>query len=524
MITASERKILENEYIKCYNDIAYMAKTYCKVNTLTEGMVPFKLYPFQETCLSLLAKHDKVIILKSRQMGVSSICSLEALRHLLFTDNYKAIVFANKQKTAIEIIDKVKSLYNSLPTFIKGKDEPIVNNKLELKLPNGSIIRAYSSNSDEGRSQAANLILVDEAAFCDNMEVLYGAIYPSISTGGRIVILSTPNSQSGFFYNHWLNAESGKNGFLPIKLDWRLHPKRDEAWRKRQSDELGEKLAKQEYDAVFAGTGEGFFDTKDIEYFEKNTVTKPLYTSGEFHEFWFWSTPDYQKNYMVLLDVGRGDGNDNSTVQIIDLSNFEQVGEYEGQLDPKSLAIKGKAVAVEWNNAILVVEVNGMGEATALDLEQLGYDNLYKTHKGSDIHTSNQFINTYSYDDNLKTGFSMTTKTRPMVISKLQDAVVKKSIIIRSSRTVSEMKSFIWLNSKPQASRGSHDDLLMPLAISCYLREYALMFASKSVAMSKQLVSNISVYRNKEYNNFAQIGHNENIIRQYDLQDYDIWN
>ena len=88
------------------------------------------------------------------------------------------------------------------------------------------------------------------------------------------------------------------------------------------------------------------------------------------------------------------------------------------------------------------------------------------------------------------------------------------------------MKSFVWLNGKPQASRGSHDDLIMPLGIACYLREYALTFSERNRGMSKAIVSNISIYRNKEYNNVMSIGqrHNEQIIEQYGLSGYDIWN
>jgi hypothetical protein len=172
----------------------------------------------------------------------------------------------------------------------------------------------------------------------------------------------------------------------------------------------------------------------------------------------------------------------------------------------------------------LVVENNGIGESTCLELESLTYDNLYKTNKSSDIHDMNQFVNTYGYNDNLKTGFTMSTKTRPMVLAKFQECLINKSITIKSSRTLHELKTFIYLNGKAQANRGSHDDLLMPLAISCFLRETALMFASKSVAMSKQLVTNIAVYRNKEYQNFNQMDTNQQIINQYGLSDYDIWN
>ena len=467
-LSKEERRFLEQEYIRCSEDMCYMAKNYCDIQTLRHGKIKMNLYPFQVTALRIIQKNPKIIINKSRQLGVSTLMAVYAIHSLLFRDGYKVAIFANKQKTAQEVLEKIKLIYNGLPTWLKGKELPLVDNKTELRLPNGSIVKAYSSSSDEGRSGSYNIVIVDEGAYIANLESLYASIYPTISSGGSIVMLSSPSSASGFFYEHWINAEAGKNGFIPIKLKWDVHPDRDIKWRENQNQELGIKLAKQEYDCEFGTGTQMVFDVTEISYYENNTVRKPLYTSGELHEFWYWTEPDYSKNYMVIVDSARGDGNDNSTIQIIDLENFEQVGEYEGQLDPKSLAIKSKSVAIEWNNAILVIENNGIGESTAMDVDALGYENLYKTNKSSDYHNSNQFINTFSFDDNLKTGFSMTTNTRPKVISKFQDAIIRQTLIIRSSRTVSELKSFVWLNGKPQASRGSHDDLIMPLGIACY--------------------------------------------------------
>ena len=313
---------------------------------------------------------------------------------------------------------------------------------------------------------------------------------PSISTGGRIVMLSTPAVSSGCFFDLWSDAINGKNGFVPIKLTWDLLPTRNQAWRDQQDRDLGVKLAKQEYDAIFSQIGSSVFDDEVIEYIEKSTVIKPLYTSGELHEEWYWSVPDYSKNYIAVLDTAMGSGGDDSSIQVLDLDTFEQVYEYQGQLDPKGLAIKGKLIGIQFNNAILVVENTGIGDATCLELEMMEYPNLFKTNKSVDMHDMNQFINNYSFDSNLKTGFSNNSSTRPKLIAKFQECLINKSITIRSSRTLHELKTFVWLNGKAQASRGSHDDLIMPLAIACYLRETALMFASKSVAMSKQLVSN----------------------------------
>lgn len=524
-MTADERKFLYSEYVKCESDVTYMSKHYCDIQTLKYGKIKLDLYPFQMTTLSILSKTDKAIILKSRQLGISTIMSLTAIHCMLFQDGYRVSIFANKQKSAVEIIDKIKLIYNGLPTWLKGKEELLNNNKQEIKLPNGSMAKAFSSSSDEGRGISANLIIVDEAAFVDDLQQLYTSIMPSISTGGKIVMLSTPAVSSGCFFDLWNDALNNKNGFVPIKLKWDLLPTRTQAWRDQQDRDLGIKLAKQEFDAIFSQTGSSVFDDEIIENIEHNTVQKPRYTSGELHDEWYWQAPDYSRNYITILDTAMGSGGDDSTIQVLDLESFEQVYEYQGQLDPKSLAIKGRIIATEFNMAILVVENTGIGDATCLELEMLGYPNLFKTNKSADMHDMNQFINNYAFDSNLKTGFSNNVGTRPKLISKLQECLINQSITIRSSRTLHELKTFVWLNGKAQASRGSHDDLIMPLAIGCYLRETALMFASKSVIMSKELVSNIAIYKNNEFNKLVNNSncHNQRIIDQYGLNGYDIW-
>jgi hypothetical protein len=489
-------------------------------------MVKLNLYPFQETTLNLLDKHHRVIVNKSRQMGLSTIISVKILWKMLFNDTYKVAVYANTFSTASEIVDKVKIIYDNLPIWLKGSEPPIINNKKELKLPNNSKIRAFAATKESARSQSSDMVVLDECHFIPNASDLLTAVLPTLSGADNdLVMMSTPSVPSGMFYDYWVGAVNNKNGFLPIELPWSLHPKRTQEWRDTQDIQMGVKKAFQEFNCSFSSSENSVYDKDVIDYIDKNMVEPPASTSEENHEFWYWEYPNYDVNYMVVADTSRGDNDgDYSTLQVIRTDTFTQVAEYQGQIDPHALAIRAKSTAIYYNNALLVVENNGIGEATCLELEALTYDNLYKTNKSSDTHNINQFVNTYEYNDNLKTGFTMSTKTRPLVLSKFQECLINKSITIKSSRTSHELKTFVYINGKAQANRGSNDDLIMPLSIACYLREYALMFASKSVAMSKQLVTNIAVYRNKEYQNFNQMDTNQHIINQYGLGDYDIWN
>lgn len=524
-LTITERKFLEDEFIRCSEDISYFAKNYCYIQSTGKGIVKFNLYPFQETVLGILEKNNKIIINKSRQMGLSTVIGLKIIWKMIFEDNFKVAIYANKFATASEIVDKVKLIYNELPVWMKGKEPPVINNNKELRLSNGSKVKAFAASKDSARSQASSMVVLDEAHYIPNASEIMTSVLPTISTGGEIILLSTPSIPSGMFYDYWMGAIEGKNGFVPIELPWSLHPQRDQSFRDQADREMGKKEAHREYDCQFGGASDTVYDQEIIDYIEKNTVEPPQSMSDEMNEFWYWDYPNYSKNYICIIDTARGDGGDDSTIQVIDLDTFEQCAEYQGQLDPHALAMRAKSTAIYYNNALLVVENTGIGEATCLELESIEYDNLYKTNKSSDTPDSNQYINTYAFNDNLKTGFSNNVKTRPLILAKFQECLIDKSITIKSSRTLHELKTFVWLNGKAQASRGSHDDLIMPLAIACYLRETALMFASKSVAMSKQLVSNIAIYKNNEFNQMMNnnYDYNRQIIDRYGLNNYDIW-
>ena len=135
-------------------------------------------------------------------------------------------------------------MYENLPVWLKVPTT--FKNKLSIGLKNGSKIEAKSSNSDAARSEAVSLLLVDEAAFIDNIEETFAAAQQTLATGGQAMLLSTPNGIGNFFYNTWVKAELGENTFVPVKLPWQVHPERNQAWRDKQDADLGPRYAGQE--------------------------------------------------------------------------------------------------------------------------------------------------------------------------------------------------------------------------------------------------------------------------------------
>ena len=257
------KNIIRQEYIKCAKDPAHFMKKYCFIQHPQRGRVIFNLYPFQEKTLHLLRDNPYSIILKSRQLGISTLSAGYSLWMMLFQKDKNILCIATKQETARNMVTKVKFMYDNLPSWLKiPADE---NNKLSLRLNNGSQIKATSASSDAGRSEAVSLLLIDEAAFIDQIGEIWASAQQTLATGGGAIVLSTPYGTGNWFHKTWVSAENNENDFIPIKLPWYVHPERDEAWRKRQDELLGDpRMASQECDCDFSTSGDIVFENANI--------------------------------------------------------------------------------------------------------------------------------------------------------------------------------------------------------------------------------------------------------------------
>ena len=487
------KQIIKQEYVKCAKDPVYFMKKYCWIQHPTRGRIQFNLYPFQEGTLNLLNKHDRSIILKSRQLGISTLSAGISLWMMLFQKDKAILVVATKQDTAKNLVTKVKFMYDELPSWLQiGFTE---NNKLALRLKNGSQVKAVSAASDAGRSEAISLLIVDEAAFIEEnrIEEIWGSSQQTLSTGGKAIILSTPNGTGNFFHKMWLKAEEGTNGFLPIKLHWTVHPERDQVWRDKQDDELGLRMASQECDCDFTTSGHTVFPPEMMKFIEETHICAPVEKRGIEGNLHIWEYPDYTRKYLVVADVARGDSLDYSAFHIIDIEESKQIGEFKAQIGTKEFGHMLVSVATEYNNALLVIENANIGWNTIQVVIDKGYDNLYYSPKGEAATNADAFLaKGYDIIDTTKMvpGFTMSMKTRPMTIGKLDAYLRDKAITIQGKRTLEEMKTFIWKNGKPEAQTGYNDDLVMSLSTACYVRDTALKFAQQGLDITRAAVTN----------------------------------
>ena len=485
------KEAIKREYAKCATDPVYFLGKYGIIQHPVRGKVNFNLYDFQEKSLESFMKHDYNIVLKARQLGLSTLTAGYALWMMTFQQDKNILVIATKQETAKNLVTKVRVMHANLPGWLK---QPCVeDNKLSLRYKNGSQIKAVASSEESGRSEALSLLIIDEAAFIEKIDTIWGAAQQTLATGGRALIISTPNGVGNFFHKTWVGAESGTNDFNFINLHWSVHPERGQEWRDEQDKLLGPSLAAQECDCDFITSGRGVIDGLLLEKMKESSVREPMEKRGIDSNYWIWQPPNYTKNYVVSADVSRGDGTDYSAFHIIDVESLEQVAEYKGKISTQDFGNMLVNVASEYNNALLVVENNNIGWAAIQQVIDREYPNLFYTSKDLQyVDVQHQITNKYrSQERNMVPGFSTTQKTRPLIVAKLEEMFREESVLVHSNRLIDELFVFIYNGNKAEAMTGYNDDLVMSFAIALWVRDTALRLRAEGIELSKKAIQGI---------------------------------
>lgn len=549
--TVDIKEVIREEYKRCALDPVYFIRKYVYIQHPLKGRILFDLYGYQKDCIKNFEEHQYNIILKGRQIGLSTAVAAYALWMMLFYKDRNVLVIATKQDTAKNLVTKVRYAYEHLPIWLQVPCTE--NNKLSLRFKNGSQIKATTAAGDAGRSEALSLLILDEAAFIKNADEIWTAAHPTLSTGGKAIVISTPNGVGNFFHKKYSQAiqHIGESKFSPdgeteaykfnaIKLDWKVHPERDEEWYKRTLAALGPREFRQEYEAEFIGSGATVIDADLIEFYADTTVQDPIEKTGIDGNVWIWERPNYTRNYIVVADVARGDGSDFSAFHILDVESCRQVAEYKGKIDTTDYAHMLIKWATEYNDALLVVERENVGWAVLQIIIDRGYKNLFYMSKDLQVvEVERNLTNRYNAEEKkLVPGFGTSLKTRPLIISKL-DTYMRNvlldpektdfAVVIRSIRTIEELRVFIWENGKAQAQDGYNDDLVMALAIGLWIRDTALRLQQEGVELTrvaidsfrKRVVEEKGVYKPQHlpYDPFKiNVGNNHLQPEQEDLR------
>ena len=510
-----------SEIIRCGKDPIYFFNNYCKIQHMTRGTIPFNTYPFQEDCVKHFIDNRFNIILKSRQLGLSTLTAAYSVWLTLFQKDKRVLVIATKLDVAQNFIQKVKTIMAYLPKWMIIV-ETITNNKQFIEFSHGSSIKAIPTSDDAGRSEALSLLIVDEAAFVRNFDTIWTGIYPTLTTGGRAIVLSTPNGVGGQYYKLYTDAEEGINEFNAIRLPWTVNPDTDDEWFEKMTANMTKRQIAQEFLCDFVSSGETMISAEDFDWL-KSMVKDPVERTGPNADIWIWRYPLSESKYVISADVSRGDSKDFSTFHVIDVGNREIVAEFKGKVPPDELG----SLLVDWgkryNNAVLIPENNNYGYATLMKIRDLGYSNVY-LHKKKKVSIIN-YGSSFNIDD---AGFNTNQKTKGIILTKLEELIRTKNIKTYSMRFYDESKRFVWKGNKAEAMNGYNDDLVMSLAIGSYIMdtEYGNIGTGQDInqAMLKAMSVNSTKFEPDRLTKSAQemIGRNNSGKSNSNLKPNDI--
>lgn len=461
------------------------------------GRVPFNLYPFQKGVLGNFIKNRFNIILKFRQAGITELISLFCLWFAMYHSNKNIVIISIKEHVAKKVLRKIKFMYRNLPDYLKvqvvnGRSKDI-GTASELEFANGSIITSVPTTEEAGRSEALSLLVIDEAAIIRWADQIWAAAFPTLSTGGRAILNSTPYGVGNFFHRVWVAACAGGNGFVPIRLKWQMHPERDQAWYDAMRADLGPRRTAQEVDGDFLTSGNSVFDLLDIRAIEEaldsyiplrisdDPMFKDIYKIRNFgSNLKIFNKPDPKRKYSIGADVATGRSKDYSAFTIMD-DLGQEAGCFKGKVPVNEYAQLLMALGHTYFKARLAPESNDIGLSVATKLEQDKYPNLHYSvkllkEKGKSKPTEEKIAGWYT-----------TKKNRPVIIAELEEDIRLGHVEIKDEYFVQEAYTFVYDDqNKPVAlSKGKksaadednldedeyHDDAILAKAIGNHTRK-----------------------------------------------------
>ena len=458
------------EYAKCMADPAYFARTYVKVINLNDGLVPFDLYPYQEQMFKHFSENRFNVVLACRQSGksISSVAFL--LWYALFNPEQTVAVLANRGATSREMLGRITLMLENLPYWLQPGCKTL--NKGSIEFENGSRIISQTTTGNTGRGLSISLLYCDEFAFVppNIAEEFWTSISPTLATGGRAIITSTPNSDEDTFAMIWKQAEEkfdahgnesdvGSNGFHSFIAHWSEHPDRDEAWKEEEIGRIGEERFRREYGCEFLVFDETLINSLYLTEMEGITPTLQM---GQTR-FYTKISPD--KNYAIALDPSMGTGGDYSAIQVVELPTYIQVAEWQHNTTsiPGQIRVlkdicdyiakeRGDDNGIYWS-----VENNGIGEACLIVINDHGEENI-----------PGMFISEpmrKGHVRKFRKGFNTTHSAKVTACSRLKTMVENKKLIIHSKPFISELKAFVATGSSYQAKPGGTDDLVSSMLL-----------------------------------------------------------
>lgn len=435
------------EYAKCMTDPIYFAEKYVKIINLDGGMVPYEPYPYQKQLYENFETERFNICLFPRQAGKTTAVIIWLLHYTIFNPEKTVAVIANKGHLAREILSRAVLALENLPFFLQPGCK--VLNKGSIVFSNNSRMFASSTSSSAVRGFSANIAYIDELGFIPKADAFYTSVYPIISSGknSKIIITSTPNGVGNLYHRLWEGAIQKTNEYKPLRVYWWDVPGRDEEWKRQTIKNTSEMQFRQEHEGEFLGSGKTLISPANLLKLKAET---PIYAKDQIRVF---KEPVEDHEYVIVVDVAKGRGQDYSTFTIIDITTtpFEQVATFRDNtisalLFPDHVYKYGNI----YNQAYALIESNDSGEVVANSLYyDLEYENIYvqSTVKSNAI------------------GVAMNKKIKRIGCSNIKDLIEEDKFLVKDAETIKEISTFEEKGASYEASDGNNDDLMMNLVL-----------------------------------------------------------
>jgi len=532
------------EYVKCMKDTPYALKSYLQTydNTVSK-YVPLELFPDQISLLNDYENFNENIALKYRQAGVSTVTAAWVSKKLAFAKKNKPekiLIIANKLDTSQEMANKIRAFIGQWPDWVGINFSTEKDSQKHYKLNNGCEVKAVATSKDALRGFTPTILIFDEAAFIDADSDFWAACMASLSTGGKVIVVSTPNGYDPIYYEIYDQALRNMNDFKISEMFWYRDPrytkdlylvktkdiihyllnkeeyKEDDiiSWENipfndRNYEELklimdtgykpcsnwfegmvkklkyDKRKVSQELECNFLGSGDNVFDSNLLQKVKENSIREPQ-NKMMGNSLWIWKEPVVGHKYVMGVDVSRGDSEDFSSFQIIDFDEREQVAEYIGKIPPDDLA----SVAYKWGilyEAFIVVDITGgMGVATSRKLQELNYKNLYI----DGINTKNIWEYNSKALEKIP-GINFNNK-RTQIVAAFEEQL-RKGFQVRSARLMNELNTFVYINGRPDHMKGPHDDAIMSMSMALYVGDISFAQLSKNENANKAMLESWTI-------------------------------
>ena len=453
------------EFQKCKEDPIYFMEKWMKIVSLDEGLIEFKLYPFQKKIVNTIHNSRFTICKLPRQSGKSTTTVAYLMHYAMFNPNSNIAILANKSSTARDILGRLQLAYENLPKWMQ---QGVINwNKGNIELENKSTIVAAAKSSSAIRGGSYNIIFLDEFAFVPTniAEMFFSSVYPTITSGKttKVIIVSTPYGMNQF-YKLWVDAEKNRNDYIPIEVHWSEVPGRDDAWKEMTIRNTSPEQFAQEFECEFLGSVNTLISPAKIK---SATYFDPIVSKGGADQF---EEPIKGHTYVITVDVARGVDKDYSAFIVFDVTKmpFKVVAIYKNnQIKPFVFPNIIAEMAKRYNEAHILTEVNDIGQqiAEALNFE-IEYPNvLMCTQKGR----AGQILGAMFSGRGSSMGVRMTKQIKRVGCANLKTIFEGDKLIINSFKIIEEMSTFAKRGQSWQAEEGSNDDLMMCLVIFGWL-------------------------------------------------------